>query len=149
MELSAESLELLANMNTRILSALALIMTTSLLNAAEPKPPQTPLVRIAEIDIDPAQVEAYQAAISEEIRTSVRVEPGVLAIYSVAEKENPSRFHFFEIYADDAAYRSHIQSPQFKKYAAATQTMIRSKKLIETTPIELQAKPGMDPNIRG
>ena len=117
------------------------MMMTSLLTAAQPMPPQPPLVRIAEIDIDPTQAEAYMAAVSEEIRTSVRVEPGVLAIYSVAEKENPSRFHFFEIYADEVAYQTHLQSPQFKKYAAATQTMIRSKKLIETIPIELQAKP--------
>jgi hypothetical protein len=45
-------------------------------------------VRLAEIDIDPAQLESYKAAVKEEIETSVRVEPGVLALYAVAEKDN-------------------------------------------------------------
>ena len=100
-----------------------------------------PLVRIAQLDIDPAQVAAYQAAVKEEIEASVRLEPGVLSIYAVAEKDNPGRFHFFEIYADDAAYRKHIASPHFKKYAETTKTMIRAKKLLDTVPVMLGAKP--------
>jgi len=100
-----------------------------------------PLVRIAQLDIDPAQVAAYEAAVREEIEASVRLEPGVLSIYAVAEKDNPGRFHFFEIYADDAAYRSHIASPHFRKYAEITKTMIRSKKLLDTIPVMLGAKP--------
>lgn len=100
-----------------------------------------PLVRIAELEIDPAQVSAYQAAVKEEIEASLRVEPGVLAIYAVAEKDHPNRFRFFEIYADDAAYRKHIDSPHFRKYAEATKSMIVSKKLIDTVPVMLGAKP--------
>jgi quinol monooxygenase YgiN len=100
-----------------------------------------PLVRIAELEIDPAQAAAYQAAVREEIEASLRVEPGVLAIYAVAEKDHPNRFRFFEIYADDAAYRKHIDSPHFRKYAEATKSMIVSKKLIDTVPVMLGAKP--------
>ena len=51
------------------------------------------------------------------METSVRVEPGVLAICCVAEKDNPSRLRFFEIYADEAAYTSHRETAHFKKYA--------------------------------
>jgi quinol monooxygenase YgiN len=71
---------------------------------------------------------------------AVRLEPGVLAIYSVAEKDNPARLRFFEIYASEAAYRSHLESPHFKKYVATTKPMIRSRKLIETVPVQLSAK---------
>jgi quinol monooxygenase YgiN len=98
------------------------------------------VVRIAELEIDPAQLQAYLAAVKEEMDESIRVEPGVLAIYSVAEKDNPTSLRFFEIYADDAAYRSHIASPHFRKYVAVTQPMITACKLIETTPIQLSAK---------
>ena len=63
-----------------------------------------PLVRIAELEIDPAHLDAYRAAVREEIETSVRVEPGVLAIYAVAEKDNPAKLRFFEMYADESAY---------------------------------------------
>src|SRR4051812_30787542 len=78
--------------------------------------PRVPFVRIAELEIDPAQREAYKAAVKEEMETSVRVEPGVLAIYAVAEKDNPSKLRFFEMYADKAAYNAHIESAHFTKY---------------------------------
>ena len=55
-----------------------------------------PFVRMAELEIDPAQLESYKAAVKEEMETSVRVEPGVLAIYAVAEAGNPCRLRFFE-----------------------------------------------------
>lgn len=99
-----------------------------------------PLVRIAELEIDPAQLENYKAFLKEEIETSIRVEPGVLTLYAVAEKEHPTRIRMFEIYADEAAYKAHLETPHFKKYKTATQPMVKSLKLIETTPILLGAK---------
>ncbi|MEQ4575224.1 MAG: putative quinol monooxygenase [Gammaproteobacteria bacterium] len=104
------------------------------------QPPDTTVVRIAELVIDPAQLDAYTAAVKEEMETSIRLEPGVLAIYSVAEKDKPNSLRFFEIYASEQAYRSHIESPHFKKYVAVTQPMILSRKLIETVPVQLSAK---------
>jgi quinol monooxygenase YgiN len=98
------------------------------------------VVRIAELEIDPAQLERYTAAVREEIEDAVRLEPGVLAIYCVAEKDHPTRLRFFEIYASEDAYRSHLQSPHFVKYATVTKPMIRSRKLIETVPVQLSAK---------
>jgi uncharacterized protein (DUF1330 family)/quinol monooxygenase YgiN len=102
--------------------------------------PPDVVVRVAELEIDPAQLEAYKAAVKEEMADSVRLEPGVIAIYSVAEKDNPARLRFFEIYASDAAYRSHIDSPHFRKYVEVTKPMIRSRKLLETKPVQLSAK---------
>jgi quinol monooxygenase YgiN len=100
------------------------------------------LVRIAELEIDPAQLDAYKAAVKEEMETSVRVEPGVIAIYSVAIKGSPASLRFFEIYANEAAYRAHIESPHFRKYVETTKKMILSRKLIETDPVQLSAKSG-------
>jgi quinol monooxygenase YgiN len=97
-------------------------------------------VRIAEIEIDPAQLEAYQAAIREEIEASVRLEPGVLALYAVADKEHPAHVTVFEVYADTDAYQAHLETAHFKKYKAATQGMVKSLRLRETVPIVLGAK---------
>lgn len=99
-------------------------------------------VRVAELDIDPAQVEAYRAALREEIETSIRVEPGVLSLYAVYERDNPTRVRLLEIYADADAYEAHIASPHFQKYKTGTQDMVRSLRLTETVPILLGAKPG-------
>src|SRR4051812_32324430 len=73
--------------------------------------PKMPYVRIAELEIDPAQLDAYKAAVKEEMEASVRVEPGVLAIYAVAEKDSPTKLRFFEIYANEAVYKSHRETP--------------------------------------
>src|ERR1700756_374897 len=86
---------------------------------------QDPYVRVAEIDIDPAQLDCYKAAVKEEIETSVRVESGVLALYAVAATDNPARIKVFEIYADEDAYKAHLETPHFKKYRAATEHMVK------------------------
>ncbi|RON80583.1 antibiotic biosynthesis monooxygenase [Pseudomonas fluorescens] len=104
--------------------------------------PTEKVVRIAQLVIDPAQLAAYQTAVKEEIADSVRLEPGVLAIYSVAEKDHPNRVHFFEIYANEAAYKSHIASAHFQKYVNTTKSMIVSRTLIETDPVQLSAQQG-------
>ncbi len=100
----------------------------------------TPFVRVAHIEVDPEQRDAFISAVKEEMDESVRVEPGVLALYAVAEKDDPSRLRFFEIYADEAAYDGHLQSPHFRKYRATTEPMIRSRTLTETVPIQLSSK---------
>ncbi|RKR45187.1 antibiotic biosynthesis monooxygenase [Paraburkholderia sp. BL17N1] len=110
---------------------------TNVLHAQEP---DKTVVRIAELVIDPAQLGAYKAIVMEEMDDSVQLEPGVLAIYSVAEKDKPNHLRFFEIYVSDEAYRAHIESAHFKKYVALTQRMIQSRALIETTPVQLSAK---------
>ena len=101
---------------------------------------QDPLVRIAELEIDAAQLEQYKAFLKEEIEASIRIEPGVLTLYAVAEKENPTHVRIFETYASVAAYKAHLETPHFKKYKVGTQTMVKSLKLVETIPILLGAK---------
>jgi quinol monooxygenase YgiN len=105
------------------------------------KDSKEPYVRVAEIEIDPAQLEPYRAAVKEQIEAAVRLEPGVIALYSVADKENPSHVFVFEMYADVDAYRSHLETAHFKKYKTTTQDMVKSLKLRDTVPILLGAKP--------
>lgn len=98
------------------------------------------IVRIAELDIDPAQLAAYKLALKEEIDTSIRVEPGVLTLYAVSLKDHPEQIRLFEMYRDAASYESHLRSPHFKTYKARTQQMVRDLRLIETEPILLGSK---------
>jgi len=112
----------------------------SMIGSSGAAAPQTPLVRIAELRIAPEHLEAYTRAVRKEIEISVRIEPGVLAIYSVAEKADPTSLRFFEIYADEAAYQSHLASPHFREYFETTKHMITARKLIETVPVQLSAK---------
>lgn len=97
-------------------------------------------VQIAEIEIDPAQLDAYKAAVREHIETAVRVEPGVLALQAVSEKDDPTHIRVFEIYANMEAYKTHLEAPHFKKYKTATEKMVRSLRLIPVVPVALGAK---------
>ena len=85
-------------------------------------------------------MEAYRAAVREQIEAAVRVEPGVLVLYAVSDKDNPAHVKVFEIYRDMDAYQSRLASEHFKKYKATTEKMVKSLKLVQTTPIMLGAK---------
>jgi quinol monooxygenase YgiN len=102
--------------------------------------PSAPCVRIAEIEVDPARLQAYQAALREEIDAAVRLEPGVLALHAVCDKDDSSRVIVFEIYAHEAAYQAHLATAHFVKYKSATQDMVVSLRLREAVPIALGAK---------
>jgi len=108
-------------------------------NPAQPAPTQ-PVVRLAELRIDPSQLELYRAALREEIEASIRLEPGVLTLYAVSVKGDPAQVRIFEVYADAAAYESHLQTSHFKKYKTGTRGMVKSLVLVETDPIVLGAK---------
>jgi quinol monooxygenase YgiN len=98
------------------------------------------VVRIAKLQIDSAQLENYKVALKEHAETAVRVEPGVLTLYAVYEKNNPTHVTVFEIYANEAAYKAHLQTSHFLKYKSSTKDMVKSLELIETTPIALETK---------
>jgi quinol monooxygenase YgiN len=116
------------------------ILALSLVGVAVAQERPGAVVRIAELKIDPARLEEYKAIVKEEMAISVRDEPGVIAIYAVSEKEDASRLRFFEIYADEESYRSHIASPHFRKYFEATKDMIVDRRLIDTVPVQLSTK---------
>jgi quinol monooxygenase YgiN len=97
-------------------------------------------VRVAELEIDPAQLESYKAALKEEIETSVRVEPGVLLLYAVSEKTDPAHIIILEMYSSLEAYSAHIETPHFRKYKEATRDMVKSLRLTDTVPVVLGAK---------
>jgi quinol monooxygenase YgiN len=98
------------------------------------------VVRIAKLQIDSAQLENYKAALKEHAETAVRVEPGVLTLYAVYEKNNPTHVTVFEIYASQEAYQTHIKTAHFLKYKTTTKDMVKSLELIETVPIALETK---------
>ncbi|HVX28075.1 MAG TPA: putative quinol monooxygenase [Parafilimonas sp.] len=101
------------------------------------------MIRLAKIKVDPSQLEAYNAALREQMSTAIRVEPGVLSYYAVADKNDPSSITILEIYADTAAYQHHITTPHFKKYKETVKDMVKSLQLEDVTLIGAAKKPGM------
>jgi quinol monooxygenase YgiN len=99
------------------------------------------LVRLAVIQIDTTQRDAYTKFLKEEIDASIQKEPGVITLYAVSEKENPERIILFETYADSSQYRAHLTTPHFQKYKQGTLQMVKHLELIETEPILYIRKP--------
>ena len=102
---------------------------------AKPIPAENNLVRLSKITVDPAQLDAYNAFLKEEIEASMRLEPGVLTLYATAEKEAPHKVTILEIYADRTAYESHLQTPHFQKYKQGTLSMVKELELVDVKPL--------------
>jgi quinol monooxygenase YgiN len=99
-----------------------------------------PMVRIARIVVDSAHLGQYSAALKEAIETAVRVEPGVLTLFAVYDKEHPTHVTVMEVYADEAAYHTHLQTPHFLRYKETTKNMVKSLELVDAIPIGLETK---------
>lgn len=97
--------------------------------------PENNKVRLSMITVDSTRLDEYNAFLKEEIEASMRLEPGVLTLYAVAEKDEPNKVVILEIYADEEAYQQHIKTPHFIKYKEGTLDMVQSLELIDTTPL--------------
>ncbi|MDE3144079.1 MAG: antibiotic biosynthesis monooxygenase [Bacteroidota bacterium] len=104
------------------------------------------VIRIAKLKIDPVQLASYKVALKEEMEISVRIEPGVLSLYALADKSDPASITIFEIYANEDAYNAHRETAHFKKYKTGTKDMVKSLELLDTDPIALDAKKDLSLN---
>jgi alkylhydroperoxidase/carboxymuconolactone decarboxylase family protein YurZ/quinol monooxygenase YgiN len=89
------------------------------------------MIRISEIEILPQFLDEYNAILKVEAAASVEKEPGVLAIFPMNTKQQPTQIRIVEIYADSAAYQSHLKTPHFQIYKSSTLKMVKSLKLVD------------------
>jgi len=101
------------------------------------------MIRLAKIKVDPLQLDKYNIALKEQMTTAVRVEPGVLTYYAVADKSDPSHITILEIYADTVAYQSHITTTHFKKYKETVKNMVKFLELVDVNLVGIAKKPDM------
>ena len=94
------------------------------------------MIRISEIEIDSSYLQEYNNILQEESRASVKLEPGVIAIYPMCQKENPTQIRILEIYANRKAYESHLKTTHFQKYKTSTLKMVKSLKLVDMNNID-------------
>ncbi len=94
------------------------------------------MIRISEIEVDSNYLKEYNAILQEESRASVQLESGVIAIYPLYQKENPTQIRILEIYASREAYEAHLKTPHFQKYKTTTLKMVKSLKLVDMDNID-------------
>ena len=93
---------------------------------------------MSEIEIVPEYLEQYKAILKEEAEASVRLEPGVIAIFPMFQKENPNQIRILEIYADKESYQSHLKTPHFLVYKTSTLKMVKSLKLVDLDVLDVE-----------
>ena len=96
------------------------------------------LVRISEIEIVPEYFDEYIAILKEEAGASVRLESGVIAIFPMCQKENPTQVRILEIYDTREAYETHLKTPHFQKYKNTTLKMVKSLKLVDMKAMDAE-----------
>lgn len=96
------------------------------------------IVRISEIEIDSLYLQEYTNILQIEAKASVQKEPGVVAIFPMYQKANPTQIRILEIYSNKSAYENHIKSPHFLKYKASTLKMVKSLKLVDMNSVDTE-----------
>lgn len=89
------------------------------------------IVRLSRIEVYPEYLEEYLKLATEVGQTSLLTEPGVLTMYAVAEKDNPTIITILETYVSQDAYKSHIASGHFQKYKRGTLHMVKDLQLLD------------------
>jgi quinol monooxygenase YgiN len=123
-----------------LLAISILIITFSLSNHAMAQSKKQ-MVRLAKIKVDPLQIDRFNLALKEQMATAIRLEPGVLTYYAVADKSEPSHITILEIYADTTAYQAHILTNHFKKYKETVKDMVKSLELVDVDLIAAAKQP--------
>lgn len=129
-------------MNTLTYGGLALIVSFLGMSCAEQEQRKQAfntadmIVRIAEIEIDTAYVDEYITILKEEAAASVTLEEGVLCIFPIYQTNHPTDIRLLEIYANEDAYQSHLQSPHFLHYKRTTHSMVKSLTLLDMEAID-------------
>lgn len=98
----------------------------------------TRMIRISEIEIDSNYLEQYKAILKEQSGESVKLEPGVVCIYPMYQKDNPVQVRILEIYASRQAYELHLKTPHFQKYKTTTIKMVKSLRLVDMKEIDAE-----------
>lgn len=99
------------------------------------------LVRISEIEVYPEYQDEYLKFALTVGATSVREEPGVIAIYPMVQQRDSCQIRILEIYASQEAYRYHIGTKHFQTYKQGTLHMVKRLDLVDMTPMNPSAMP--------
>lgn len=97
------------------------------------------IIRISEIEVDSIHLDEYKKILNEEAEASVRLEPGVIAIYPMQQQGNSTQIRILEIYASEDAYKSHLKTPHFQKYKTTTLKMVKSLRLVDMEALDAKA----------
>ncbi|MBR1886028.1 MAG: antibiotic biosynthesis monooxygenase [Schwartzia sp.] len=93
-------------------------------------------------EVRPERLAEYQKLATAEAVRAVRDDAGVLGIFVTAEHDAPNVIHTMEIFRDEAAYQSYVESAPYGEYLRGTSSIFTAAREIANRPahIVLSAK---------
>ena len=85
------------------------------------------LALVVEFRIAASHVDAFDAEIQANARTSRETEPGCRQFDVCRDPADPTLFFLYELYDDEAAVQAHLRAPHYLRMDAATATWVQSK----------------------
>ncbi len=79
------------------------------------------------VDVDPADMDTFIGLARRNAETSVREEPGCRRFEVMTDPQTPGRVHFCEVYADGAAFESHMKAAHVGAFFGAATPLIREQ----------------------
>lgn len=124
-----------------MVAGLKLTDVNSVFFGRKPKQPQlNSFVRVIRLEIELSKLTDYKISLEKILKTSIHDEPGVLLMYGVQEKLEPTRFSILEVYESEIAAKRHLETSTYKNYKNVTREMIKSRQAIEATSVYLGVK---------
>jgi quinol monooxygenase YgiN len=96
-------------------------------------------VNAVDLDIVPAEMEKFIAAIKENGAASVK-EPGCREFNIQVLASNPNHVFLYEVYDSAAALDAHRTTDHFKKYQATTAAMVAKREVRAMTGVAFNSK---------
>jgi quinol monooxygenase YgiN len=92
------------------------------------------------MEIDSREMDNFKALANDVMLPGIKKEDGVLVMYALAQKNDPTQVSILEVYADSVAYEKHIGTQHFLKYKTESKNMVKSLRVINVKPILLGSK---------
>ena len=84
---------------------------------------------LAQVDIDPAHKEAFDARARRHSVDSQANEEGCLMFQVNTVDDNPNRYVMYEIYVDKDAIETHMNSAHMKSFRSDTADMVKDREI--------------------
>lgn len=97
-----------------------------------------PIFRMYKLTIDAKDKQLFDDEGKNNLQTSIKNEPGTLAMYATHEDVAGTNNFVFEIYKDASNYNIHANSPQFKSYGKVAQQVLQGREVFQLQPQYLQ-----------
>lgn len=81
------------------------------------------------MQLKPGMGETFRPHILTNAEATRQGEPENHAFHVLVSEEDPDRYHFYEVYSDEAALARHRETPHFKAYQAATKDMVLEREV--------------------